>query len=200
MARDDLRLRLVVLDTGPLITLAAADGLDYLLYPGLPVQLPDAVLYEATVKSEALGAESIARWAQSRPDAVRVVPTQAYADFLTLRSINPGHRERHLGERAAIEAIRYGAILVEDERALLLTEDDRMRRGSVIVLPEDRERMIVVTTWDFLIGLEQAGRINSADAVYRRAEGAGRSASRQSALAAQHEKAQEAVRALLRRP
>jgi hypothetical protein len=47
----DIRAKLIVTDTGPLITLAAADVLDYLLYPGVPVYIPDAVLYEATVNS-----------------------------------------------------------------------------------------------------------------------------------------------------
>jgi hypothetical protein len=36
-----------VLDTAPLIILAAADSLDYLLYPNVPVVIPDAVFYEA---------------------------------------------------------------------------------------------------------------------------------------------------------
>ena len=43
------------MDTGPLITLAAADSLDYLLYPAVPLYVPDAVLYEATRDSAALG-------------------------------------------------------------------------------------------------------------------------------------------------
>jgi hypothetical protein len=42
------RVSLFVLDTGPLITLAAADSLDYLLFPNVPVVIPDAVFYEAT--------------------------------------------------------------------------------------------------------------------------------------------------------
>ena len=37
------RVCLYVLDTGPLITLAAADSLDYLLYPNVQVVIPDAV-------------------------------------------------------------------------------------------------------------------------------------------------------------
>jgi hypothetical protein len=42
---DDLSAKLVVMDTGPLITLAVAESLDYLLYPNVPVYIPDAVLY-----------------------------------------------------------------------------------------------------------------------------------------------------------
>lgn len=45
MPDDELKSKLIVTDTGPLITLAAADSLDYLLYPDAPVYIPDAVLY-----------------------------------------------------------------------------------------------------------------------------------------------------------
>jgi hypothetical protein len=41
MADEALFAKLIVTDTGPLITLAAADSLDYLLYPGVPVHVPD---------------------------------------------------------------------------------------------------------------------------------------------------------------
>jgi hypothetical protein len=37
---SQVRVSLFVLDTGPLITLAAADSLDYLLYPNAPVVIP----------------------------------------------------------------------------------------------------------------------------------------------------------------
>jgi hypothetical protein len=60
--------------------------------------------------------------------------------------------------------------------------------------------MISITTWDFLEGLEEAHRINSAEEVYRRAEDAGRLASRRAAHAAAHERAIAAVKDLLRRP
>jgi hypothetical protein len=39
---SNARVSLYVLDTGPLITLAAADSLDYLLYPNVLVVIPDA--------------------------------------------------------------------------------------------------------------------------------------------------------------
>jgi hypothetical protein len=38
---------IIVADAPPLITLAAAHSLDYLLYPALPVIIPDAVFHEA---------------------------------------------------------------------------------------------------------------------------------------------------------
>ncbi len=196
---DDIRAVLIVTDTGPLITLAAADCLDYLLYPDTPIFIPDAVLYEATVKSSALGAASIAVWVQEHASQVAVAVTEAYANFLVAREANVHHRERDLGERAAIEAIRYGLRLATDERALLIMEDDRALRGSFIVSSEDRERLIPITTADFLAGLEAAGRINSADEVYQRAEAVGRQASQARVLDRQHRQARDAVDRMLQR-
>lgn len=76
----------------------------------------------------------------------------------------------------------------------------RQPTAWIMVLDQDRDRMISMTTWDFLQGLEEAHRINSAEEVYRRAEDAGRLASRRAALAASHERAIAAVKELLRRP
>ena len=198
MADDGVTAKLIVSDTGPLITLAAANSLDYLLYPGVAVYLPDAVLYEATVNSAALGAVNVASWVQAHPEQVRPIATEAYANFQMLRERNPAHRQRDLGEQAALEAIRYGVVLLPNERAILITEDDRVTRGSFLVLAEDRERLIPITTRDFLVGLEAAGRINSADEVYKLAEDAGRSPSRSNALDERHEEARKVVETLLR--
>lgn len=198
MPDSGIRAKLIVTDTGPLITLAAADVLDYLLYPGVVVYIPDAVLYEATVSSGSLGAAGIAAWVQDHVDDVRLIVTETYANLQRLREHDPAARQRDLGEQAAVEAIRYGLKLTSNERAVLITEDDRVVRGSVIILAEDRERIIPITTRDFLLGLEAAGRINSADEVYKMAEDAGRHASRLTALKQQHEQARLAVENLLR--
>ena len=195
---DDLAARLIVMDTGPLITLAAADTLDYLLYPGVPVHIPDAVLYEARRDGAALGAAEILDWAQRNSEQVRSISTEAFFNYVQARENNPAHRERDLGERAAIEAIHDAVHLAADERALLITEDDRVLRRVLVLEAELTARMIPITTRDFLEGMEAAQRINSADEVYRRAEDAGRLASRRAALADQHARARAAVDRLLR--
>ena len=195
---DDLTASLIVMDTGPLITLAAADCLDYLLYTGAPVYVPDAVLYEATRDSEALGAEQILDWAQRNSERVRTISTETFFNYVQSREANPARREKDLGERAAIEAIHDGLHLASDERAVLVTEDDRVLRRILVVEAELTAKMIPITTRDFLLGMEQAHRINSADEVYRRAEDAGRFASQRAALADQHERARQAVDRLLR--
>jgi hypothetical protein len=198
VANEELHAKLIVPDTGPLITLAAADSLDYLLYPAVPVYVPDAVLYEATVNSDALGAQSIAEWVQRHSQQVYPLVTQVFTDHLAM--LGAGLRPpRDLGKRAAIEAIRHTLVLAKEERAIFVTEDDRLLTGTYVVLDVDRERMISITTRDFLEGLEEAQRINSADDVYRRAEDAGRLASRRTALAGDHQRAIAAVKRLLRR-
>jgi len=105
---DDLHARLIVMDTGPLITLAVADSLDYLLYPGVPVYVPDAVLYEATRDSAALGAPQILDWAQRNSEQVRTISTEVFFNYIESHAANPARREKDLGERAAIEAIHDG--------------------------------------------------------------------------------------------
>lgn len=185
------------MDTGPLITLAAAECLDYLLCPGVPVYLPDAVLYEATQDGDALGARSILDWVQLHSEQVRTISTEIFFNYVRSRAMSATRREKDLGERAAIEAIHDGIHLAPNERAILITEDDRVLRRVLIVEAELTARMIPVTTRDFLEGMEAAKRINSADEVYRRAEDSGRFASRRTALADQHARAREAVERLL---
>ena len=197
MADDAIKAKLIIPDTGPLITLAAADSLDYLLYPGVPIYITDAVLYEATIKTDALGAQGVAEWVQRHTEQIHPLVTRMFTDLLV--RLEAGERPpRDLGERAAVEAIRYGLVLNTDERAVFIIEDDRLLTGTFIILGEDRDRMITITTRDFLEGLEEAQRINSAEEVYRKAEDAGRHASRRAILAAEHERARAAVERLLR--
>jgi hypothetical protein len=135
---------------------------------------------------------------QRHSQQVYPLVTQVFTDHLAM--LGAGLRPpRDLGKRAAIEAIRHTLVLAKEERAIFVTEDDRLLTGTYVVLDVDRERMISITTRDFLEGLEEAQRINSADDVYRRAEDAGRLASRRTALAGDHQRAIAAVKRLLRR-
>jgi hypothetical protein len=191
-------VRIVVLDTGPLITLAAADALDYLRYPLVPVLIPDAVFYEATVKHGALGAADLVDWAQANAGAVQIVPTAAFADVAARVDVDQPFRQKDLGERAALEVIKD--VLTEEalETAVFLIEDQgAIRQISAYPRPG---QIIPISTTDFLRLLEDEGRINSADAVLRAAEDAGRFASRMELLKDTHERGVTAVRAVLKRP
>src|SRR6185312_17222346 len=71
-------IRLIITDAAPLITLAVAQSLDYLLYPGLPVLSPDAVFHEATAEAGKLGAQEIIDWYRAHMDAARIEPTDTF--------------------------------------------------------------------------------------------------------------------------
>ncbi len=196
---EHLKAKIVVTDTGPLITLAAADRLDYLLIAEIPIFLPDAVLHEATKDIESLGASSILEWRDRHANEVQTVTTEAFLRYVQALETAPGRRERDLGERAAIEAIHDAIPLATSEYAILLTEDDKVLRQVLVLQPELSDRIIPVTTRDFLTELEAAGRINSADEVYRAAAAAGRNASPREILKHQASPRRESVRETLRR-
>lgn len=173
-------LKLFVVDTGPLITLAAAQALDYLLFVRGGVILPDAVFYEATFDAARLGAQDILAWVKDHRDGVELAPTQAFTAFEAARQALPSLREPNLGERAAVEVIEEPGRLIGDERAVLLCEESAVLRR---VMVRDRSRIIELSTMDFLNVLETERRIQSADAVFDRALEAGRTPSRARKLA-----------------
>ena len=99
------KVKLFVIDTGPLITLAVADSLDYLLYVQADIVIPDAVLYEATHDAAKLGAQDILEWVKAHRTRIELAPTKAYAIFEAARASMPNLKEPGLGERAAVELI-----------------------------------------------------------------------------------------------
>jgi hypothetical protein len=112
-------VRIIVTDAPPLITLAAAKSLDYLLYPGLPVIIPDAVYCEAAGFAGKLGAQEIIDWQRAHEDMVRIEGAHAFVEAVTLATLIGERMPRDLGERAAVELIR----------PLLLAYEATMRAG-----------------------------------------------------------------------
>lgn len=190
-----LRVSIFVLDTGPLITLAAADSLDYLLYPNVPVVIPDAVFYEATRDSAKLGAQSIIDWVKANHSAVEIAVTNAYVIFDAARRTYPEAYEPNLGERAAIEVIEEPARLESDERAVLLCEETAVTKRITV---RERDKIIELTTMDFLKLLEAEQRIQSAEAIFERALAAGRTPSRMEKFGRHDPVLREAVRQTIR--
>lgn len=109
-----VNIRMVVTDAVPLITLAVARSLDYLLYPELPVLIPDAVFHEATAAAGKLGAQEIIDWYR-----VRIEPTEIFQREMSFLELQGRRLARDVGERAALELIRAYP-LRPDERAPLL--------------------------------------------------------------------------------
>lgn len=187
-------IKIIVTDAPPLITLAAAKSLDYLLYPGLPVIIPDAVYYEAAGFAGKLGAQEIIDWQRAHEDMVHIESTHAFVNAVTLASVAGGRIPRDLGETAAVELIRSYP-LAENERALLLSDDRDAERLVVI----DPDRFILLTTWDYLRQLEQAQRIQSADAIIEAVRAAGRNPPTHDIWSQHDPEIRDAVRAVIER-
>ena len=73
------RIGLIVTDASPLITLAAAESLDLLTMPEIPVSIPDMVYYEVTRDIAKLGATSVIDWVKGNRALVRLEPTVLFA-------------------------------------------------------------------------------------------------------------------------
>lgn len=109
MSRD---LKLFVVDTGPLITLAVAQSLDYLLYIDADVVIPDAVLHEATRDAARLGVQDIIDWVKAHRAHIEIAATKAYEQFDLARVTVPTLREPDLGERALAMQSWSGSLIV----------------------------------------------------------------------------------------
>ena len=129
MSRD---LKIFVVDTGPLITLAAARSLDYLLYVNADVVIPDAVLHEATRDANRLGAQDIVDWVKANRSRVEIAATKAYEIFDAARASMPNLRQPDLGERAAVEIIEEPDRLTGEERGVLLCEETAVLKRVVV--------------------------------------------------------------------
>ncbi len=188
-----VEVAIIVTDAPPLITLAVAQCLDYLLYPDLPVIVPDAVFHEATFAAGKLGAQEILEWYRIHKGLVRVEPTDAFREEILLRDLNPGRKPgKNVGETAAIEIIRNFP-LAENARALLLSDD----RDAQRLLVFEPEKAILLTTWDYLRQLEEAQRIQSADAVMDAVRQAGRNPPKRELWSGHDPEIRDAVRAVI---
>lgn len=189
-----LEIEIIITDAAPLITLAAASSLDYLLYPDLPVIIPDAVFYEATGAADKLGAQEIIGWYRDHSDRVRIEPTEIFRRETTLLRQTAERLPRDLGERAALEVVRSTPFLKRAEDRALLISDDRDVERLVVV---DPERLILLTTWDYLRQLEAAQRIQSAAAVMEAVREKGRNPPQRELWSNHDPEVREAVKAIL---
>jgi hypothetical protein len=102
--------------------------------------------------------------------------------------------EPHLGEQAAVEVIEEPRRLQGNEKGVLLCEKTAVTRRIVV---RERERIVEISTMDFLKLLEAEQRIQSADAVFDRALAAGRTPSREEKFGEHDPALRDAVRDIL---
>lgn len=169
---------LIVTDASPLITLAAADALDCIALPGLRVLIPDMVYAEVTRDLARLGATGVVvAWVRAHADQVAIAPTEVFAEFQALQTLQPDIRSQGRGEQSALEVLSAAVAADPDMSAFLLFEDNDIRsRSFVRALPE---RVTALSTGELLAELEAAGRIQSADHVLDEASRRGRNVAQQ---------------------
>jgi hypothetical protein len=100
----------------------------------------------------------------------------------------------NLGEQAAVEVIEEPARLQGNELAVLLCEETTVLKRIRVNQPD---KIVEVTTMDFLRALEKYQRIQSADAVFDLAIAAGRNPSRAEKFSQHDPEIRDAVRATL---
>jgi hypothetical protein len=197
MPPDRRTAKLLIVDAGPLITLAAAAASITCFRPTAPSSSPMPCSSGPRDDASRLGAGSIVAWVNANLDHVHIAPTNAFAAFARDHEAGLTERELDLGERSAIDYARHHVHLDVDERAVLLSEDRKVT--GLRTAREDSLRVIIITTRDFLLELERIGRLNSADAVYDAVVAAGRTPSRRELLDQHDPKLRDAVARLLGR-
>jgi hypothetical protein len=165
------RYALIVTDTAPLITLAASRSLDCLTRLGIDVHIPDIVYVDRLRFPQQPRGSDLVEWMQAHTERVRIEPTQVFAEFQILRSIDPATRSRGRSEQAAPEVAETVLTRRPEAAVLLLLEDSDVMRQRFILPPDVHP----ITTADLLAALETAGLISSGDAILQGAVASGRS-------------------------
>jgi hypothetical protein len=109
---------------------------------------------------------------------VEIAPSEVFAEFQALLTLNPNTRSQGRGEEAALEVLAAAVEADSELQAILLFEDNDIRsRSFVRILPE---RVTALSTGDLPHELEAAARIQSSDHILDRAAARGRNISRSS--------------------
>jgi len=179
-SRAGLPIRLVVSDSGPLISLAACGRLDLLLEFRRPVHIPDVVKAECLRFPEKVGAATLAQWFEPDTCPAYIMPTPllvAWQQAVADEALNPNlHMSVGLGDAAIAWLLRQiQSYPQEQEPTLVLTEDGPFGDG---VIRNDFPEVHVLSTRALLRTLENFGRIPSAQAILDDIAHAGRQLAR----------------------
>lgn len=159
-------------DAGPLITLAYADALDFLLKPGWPVRVVDMVLHEVT-RNATPSSEKIGQWVADQ--SIPVLTTRTFQHYLAAQAEGGNKpRKANLGEIAVQETMNELALVTPAATGVFLFEDHKIARASFL-LPDNCRK---VSTRAWLLFLERKGWIDSAAEIERTAITNGRHFSR----------------------
>ena len=113
------------------------------------------------------GAQAVADWIRSQEGhGVRVASTEVFEDYQVLLSASPATKTKNRSEQAAAEVLAQ-ELATLNQAAMLLFEDSGVKKQNFLVrLPDE---VLVVSTSEFLHGLEAAKLLPSASAILQRA-------------------------------
>ena len=163
------RISLIVADSGPLITLAMADSLDVLLRQNQRVIIPDMVKFEVTRDISKPGALRIHEWIRDHePEEVFVATTEIFENFLIVLKAKPNSvRVKGLaGENAASEVLKREINKNMDVGILLFEDGDVKTDDFLFRMPDN---VLIMSTSEYLYGMEKAHLIDSAIDIIARA-------------------------------
>ncbi len=158
-----MKCGIVIVDTGPLKTLAYADSLELLLAPGIPVHISDMVICELRNGQQFLSNIKALEFIESNMnnglDEIETGVPQIAEELRKLR-VDPGD-----------ESIRRIIDRFEDdsdwEYALLVSEDEKFMRTA-----DPKGHTYIMTTRPFLQELERRGMVDDAEALMQKAKAA----------------------------
>lgn len=165
------------MDAGPLIKLALVNELDLLLALGTKIYIPDEVLFEATEKFAWEHATKptkdkvyLSEWVKKQVAKGGVaIPETLIGEAAQAKRKNgefsPRNHKRHTGELAAHEFFNHRDEWGHPGQPAVLLMDDRRQVENVVVQNLDVQ---VVSTFSFLVALQQEKIIPSAESVWTR--------------------------------
>lgn len=168
---------LVVVDSGPLISLAACGRLDLLDNFSRPVKVPDVIRAECLRHPEKIGANALAAWFASFDGTRREVLATPFLALWeqAVRAEEAGdttHPSSQIGDAAITWVLgRLPYVVKPEPVVLVLLEDGPFGDGA---LRQGHPEIHALSTRAFLQTLQNYGRIPSAMAVFQDIVAAGR--------------------------
>ena len=127
IARSRLPIQVVIVDTGPLISLAACDHLELLSEFQKPIQVPDVIKAECLRNPEKIGAATLSDWFTSPDCPVEVLNTPlmpAWTQAVEKEASDPASRESiGLGDAATAWLLGQARLSPWTTPTLVVTED-----------------------------------------------------------------------------
>lgn len=157
-----MKCAIVIVDTGPLKTLAYCDSLDLLIEPGIPIYISDMVIDELKNGTQFDGNVLAMDFIEKHMgDEIQEEKTGVPAIFDQLKAL--GEDPGDVSIRRVIE--KYEEETDGVEYALLVSEDDKLMRTA-----DPTGHTYMLTTRPFLLSLEKKGVIDDAEGLMIKAE------------------------------